>query len=315
MQVMWAALALALGGCAGSPALRQDAVMEEAYRSEAIAGLNGEETQELAAHLARFGTRPEAARLASGLVVYRFAVDEARGTAIVAHGYLDDSTAMTGVIKTCLDAGWEVLAVDLPGHGLSGGARADIGDFAEYGEAMAEAAGLARPGPVALVAHSAGAAAALEYARRPGARAAGLFLMAPLVRVRAWGALSPLLGVADLFTERLPVEANRGRYLNPKYLPFGWTRAYRRWYRGLGAYPALDLPAVAVYGGNEDVLDAKAGSRFLREKLPGIEVVVIEGGGHFDIAQGSASPALREALAEFLEGLAREGEPAPDPGH
>lgn len=94
----------------------------------------------------------------------------------------------------------------------------------------------------------------------------------------------------------------------------GWTRAYRRWYRGLGAYPALDLPAVAVYGGNEDVLDAKAGERFLREKLPGIEVVVIEGGGHFDIAQGSASPALREALAEFLGELAREGEPAPDSG-
>ncbi|HOX18027.1 MAG TPA: hypothetical protein PKW82_06190, partial [Spirochaetales bacterium] len=159
------------------------------------------------------------------------------------------------------------------------------------------------------VAHSAGGLAALEWARlETGNRASrleGLFLMAPLVRPRAWWLLGPLTGIAGIFTARLPVEANEGLFLNPKYLPLGWTGALRRWLRRTKDFPILDLPAIVAYGEDENVLDVKYARRFYDRTLPGAEWITVEGGGHFGIAQGDASPVVRAALGEFLDGIAR----------
>lgn len=325
-----AALGVLLAGCAGSAALRIDADLDAAYRAKMAGefgteGAMSETAGLLAAYGARFGKLPEGIawrtlRTGSGLAVNAFLAGNPRGTAIVAHGYLDDSTAMSGIIRTCLESGWSVLAVDLPGHGLSGGPRADARDLAEYGRAMAEAAdyaadyteGFAAGRPLVAVAHSAGGLAALEWARlergAPGSRLAGIFLMAPLVRPRAWWLLGPLTGIADIFIDRLPVEANEGLFLNPKYLPLGWTGALRRWLRRTEDFPVLDLPALVAYGEEENVLDVGYARRFFARVLPGAKWMTVEGGGHFGIAQGDASPVVRAALTEFLGELSRDAE-------
>ncbi|MBN1243924.1 MAG: alpha/beta fold hydrolase [Spirochaetales bacterium] len=312
-----------LAGCAGSAALRNDAALDAEYRARmAVAFGAGTASQEaddlLAEYGERFGTLPERVtwrtiRTGSGLAINVFRTGNARGTAMVVHGYLDDSTAMSGIIRTCLESGWSVLAVDLPGHGLSGGPRADTRDLADYGRALSEAAdfaaGYTEGGPLVAVAHSAGGLAALEWARleagNPASRLEGLFLMAPLVRPRAWWLLGPLTGIAGVFTDRLPVEANEGLFLNPKYLPLGWTGALRRWLRRTKDFPVLDLSAVIAYGEDENVLDVKYARRFFTRTLPGAEWISVEDGGHFGIAQGDASPVVRAALGPFLDGIAR----------
>jgi len=318
-----AAIAGMVSGCAGSPALRADAEFDATYRAR-MAGAFGTGTAApeadalLAEYGARFGTLPDDVawhmiRTGTGLALNAFLLGNARGTAVVAHGYLDDSTAMSGIIRTCLESGWSVLAVDLPGHGLSDGPRADARDLADYGRALSEAADYAAgnpgDGPLVAVAHSAGGLAALEWARletgNPASRLEGLFLMAPLVRPRAWWLLGPLTGIAGIFTARLPVEANEGLFLNPKYLPLGWTGALRRWLRRTKDFPILDLPAIVAYGEDENVLDVKYARRFYDRTLPGAEWITVEGGGHFGIAQGDASPVVRAALGEFLDGIAR----------
>ncbi|MCX7787732.1 MAG: alpha/beta hydrolase, partial [Spirochaetes bacterium] len=59
-----------------------------------------------------------------------------RGTVFLVHGYLDHSGSWSPVIKKILSERFVVVALDLPGHGVSGGIRGDIEDFSQYGEAV-----------------------------------------------------------------------------------------------------------------------------------------------------------------------------------
>lgn len=55
-----------------------------------------------------------------------------RGTVFILHGYFDHVGLYSQLIDRCLGAGFDVLAYDQPGHGLSSGTPAAIGSFLEY---------------------------------------------------------------------------------------------------------------------------------------------------------------------------------------
>src|SRR5690554_765962 len=55
------------------------------------------------------------------------------GTAFVVHGYFDHLGLYRHLLERLLERHWRVVLWDLPGHGLSSGARASIQDFADYG--------------------------------------------------------------------------------------------------------------------------------------------------------------------------------------
>ena len=55
-----------------------------------------------------------------------------RGTVFIMHGYFDHVGLYSQLIDRCLGAGFDVLAYDQPGHGLSSGTPAAIGSFLEY---------------------------------------------------------------------------------------------------------------------------------------------------------------------------------------
>ena len=94
--------------------------------------------------------------------------------------------------------GHTVYALDLPGHGKSGGAgRAEIGAYAEVVRGFAEALGLV---PFVLAGHSMGGAIALEFALRYPARLAGLILVGTGARLRV--APEILAGIQDDFKAR-----------------------------------------------------------------------------------------------------------------
>jgi pimeloyl-ACP methyl ester carboxylesterase len=76
--------------------------------------------------------------------------------------------------------GWNVLAVDLPGHGRSGGgALPSVAAIADWIPSMLDAAGV---GKAALVGHSLGALAMLEWWR--GIRTASRSSRSPVPRRR-----------------------------------------------------------------------------------------------------------------------------------
>jgi pimeloyl-ACP methyl ester carboxylesterase len=94
--------------------------------------------------------------------------DAAKPTLVFIHGVLNDHSVWILQTRYLAHHGFNVLAVDLPGHGRSGGdAPSSVEEAAQFIEALLDAAGVAQAG---LIGHSWGSLIALETAARLKAR-------------------------------------------------------------------------------------------------------------------------------------------------
>ena len=120
------------------------------------------------------------------------AFDAAKPTVVFVHGALNDHSVWALQSRYMANHGWNVLAVDLPGHCRSQGeAPSTVEEAAEFIVALADAAGVQR---LALVGHSMGALIALEAAGRLKDRVTHLVLIGIAYPMR----VSPALLEASL---------------------------------------------------------------------------------------------------------------------
>lgn len=102
-------------------------------------------------------------------------LEPGRPTVVFIHGVLGDHSVWALQSRYLAHNGWNVLAVDLPGHSKSAGeAPASVEQAAGFVVALLDALGIQR---AALVGHSWGSLIALEAAARLGARASHLALV------------------------------------------------------------------------------------------------------------------------------------------
>ena len=120
------------------------------------------------------------------------AFNPAQPTAVFIHGVLNDHSVWILQTRALAHHGWNVLAIDLPGHGRSGGeAPASVEQAADAVAALLDALKLKR---AALVGHSWGSLIALEAAARLGDRVSHLVLVGTAFPMR----VSPALMDASL---------------------------------------------------------------------------------------------------------------------
>ena len=101
--------------------------------------------------------------------------DAAKPTVVLIHGVLNDHSVWALQSRYLAHHGWNVLAVDLPGHCRSGGdAPESVEQAAEFIVALLQAAGVER---AALAGHSWGSLIALEAAARLRERVTHLALV------------------------------------------------------------------------------------------------------------------------------------------
>lgn len=101
--------------------------------------------------------------------------DAARPTVVFIHGVLNDHSVWILQSRWFAHHGWNVLAIDLPGHCKSGGKPpASVEEAAQFIIALLDAAGIER---AALVGHSFGSLIALETAARAPGRVSHLAMV------------------------------------------------------------------------------------------------------------------------------------------
>ena len=195
--------------------------------------------------------------------------------------------------------GRSVLAVDLPGHGRSGGAPLrDIAAMADWTVRLLDAAGIA---DAALVGHSMGGLIALDAAARfpERVRAIGLVATAGVVPVSA-----DLLGAAEANQQRaldmVAIWSHGARAgLGGSPVPGLWMMgdglrlleraapgvlhadlaACNAYADGLARAADIRCPAVLALGEKDLMTPAKAG-RALGAAIPGARTVVVPRAGH-----------------------------------
>ncbi|RZI74406.1 MAG: alpha/beta hydrolase [Variovorax sp.] len=102
-------------------------------------------------------------------------LDPAKPTVVFIHGVLHDHSVWILQSRWFANHGWNVLAVDLPGHCRSDGAPpASVEEAADFVIALLDAAGISK---AALVGHSFGSLIALEAASRAPGRVSHLALV------------------------------------------------------------------------------------------------------------------------------------------
>lgn len=233
-----------------------------------------------------------------------------RGTVFLHHGYLDHSALRVPLAMEFVKRGWTVVGVDLPGHGLSSGKRADIDNLDDYAAAF-EAAMKARywAKPWRAVGHSTGAATILLTMQNNGRKFDFVVLEAPLVRTFMW---TPTMWLKDLVEGKIETMPRRSEgthadepffqlcVKDPFYVadvPLHWFDAVERYYQSTLEWKPIKGRVLILQGEKDTAVDTKYNLAFLREILPDAEIIDIENGRHhlfMDI--GSAGDEARAAL-------------------
>jgi pimeloyl-ACP methyl ester carboxylesterase len=261
----------------------------------AAAGRVGQLSPELAARLAqrRFFTPPraplrEAERsILEGGRPFRFEVDGRSvvgwrwgegPAALLVHGWGGHAGQMTELVAPLVRAGFEAVAVDLPGHGASAGSRSSIVHFARAIEAAVRHLG----GIDVLLAHSFGAAGAtLALSRGLRVRRA-LYLAPPASFERIWARFRAGAGLSPPVWQRL---------LRLSEL---WLGVPLNGLEPVRLAPQLQVPLLILHDAGDRELPFSEGVE-LAAAWPGAVLRRLEGLGHLRLLKDAAT--VHEAVS------------------
>ncbi|NLI70745.1 MAG: alpha/beta hydrolase [Firmicutes bacterium] len=180
------------------------------------------------------------------------------------------------------------IAVDLPGHGRSGGTAED--NVSAYREVLKTLVARKNLEPLFLAGHSLGGAIALDYARLYPGDLRGIILIATGARLRVMPAILERFRKKEVFPEMLSYiysenaapslleEARREmRETSPEifYADFSACDGFDL----MDRLHSIEVPALILVG-REDLLTPVKYSKFLKDNLPDAELQVFEDAGH-----------------------------------
>ena len=247
--------------------------------------------------------------------------DPTRPSVVFIHGVLNDHSVWILQSRWFANHGWNVLAIDLPGHCRSAGTPpASVEEAADFVVALLDAAGIDK---AALVGHSFGSLIALETAARAPGRVSHLALVGtayPMV-------VSPALLESSLHTPQRAIDmvntfshsmlAPPPSSLGPGTWLYGGSRALMRrvllsnretnvfhtgfkacndYANGEAAMAAVTCPVLFLLGAADQMTPPRA-TKTLTAKAPHAKVVTVQAG---HALMSEAPDDVLFALADFV---------------
>src|SRR5262245_34647874 len=247
---------------------------------------------------------------ANGHVIHYVETGGGSPTLVLVHGAGGSHATWTRQLEDLADAA-RVIAVDLPGHGTSGGdgCRA-VGDYAAIVRAFLETLG---PEPVVLGGHSMGGAITQTLALVPPANLRGIVLVGTGARLRVFPKLLDLLakdhaeGVDFLNAHAwspsadpaLPAAGRRALLETRAPVTLADFTACDR-FDVMAEVARIRLPALVI-AGEDDRLTPLKYAEYLVGQIPGARLARIARAGHYIPLE--EPDEVNRAIREFLAGL------------
>ncbi len=226
------------------------------------------------------------------LVAHHFSPSSAtqRGTVFLLHGYYDHTGIYGHLIRHCLQAGFDLVIYDSPGHGLSSGAPASIDSFRRYTAAFARCLELAQRAAVLrpwfVIAQSTGGAvvmdAILDRYLEEQHSFARLILLAPLLRPHNWALSKLLFSISRRFFAHTPRSFSssshdadftrfikHGDPLQNRSLARDWVLAMIEYQRRFARAEPRELALDIIQGSADTTVDWKYNLAKIEEKFRG----------------------------------------------
>jgi alpha-beta hydrolase superfamily lysophospholipase len=243
---------------------------------------------------------------------------DAESTLLLVHGYFDHVGLFRHMVRFGLERGSNVVAFDLPGHGLSSGKVATIASFDHYRHAIADVLKAVEsvPGERQVIAQSTGAAAMMDYlTTQPWPQLDKVVLLAPLVRPRNWlrARVGHLLlhrfrddlprGFAENSSDREFLRFVRTDPLQSQTLSVVWVGALQRWLKEFLKRPGRSLPLLVIQGDADGTVDWKYNLRQIERLFPNAKFHTIAGAGHHLVNESASIRSNYLALVDAYLGV------------
>ncbi len=249
--------------------------------------------------------------------------DPTAPTVLFIHGYFDHTATNRYAIEELIDRGYRVVAMDMPGHGLSTGQRGHIDDFGDYGRAVHAAIEAIREGRItgidpdtrlAAIAHSTGASAVIEYLETGGQAFEQLIFVAPLVRIVAYPLARVGIELTSDIVDHLPRLVSGGSS-NDAFVEFArehdplsidetslkWAEAYIEWEEERRTIEERNIPLLLVQAGRDSTVDADYNTEYLRRFFSNTELIEFENARHNVFNEpAELRPGLYDRINSFL---------------
>lgn len=217
-------------------------------------------------------------------------------TVLIAHGLFDHSGLFLHLMKVFLDEGFNVVALDLPGHGLSLGPRASIDDFTDYGHSISDLLSVLPSdltASLSLVGQSTGCSGIMSCVSTLPYRVKSVVFLAPLVRPVHWKYISLALSMLQSVVPRVPrrFEPNshdakftdflqREDGLQYRYIEVTWIKALRKWVDHFNELPSCDIPTLILQGTGDTTVDWNYNINTIKRKYSCLTLKYFEAAKH-----------------------------------
>ena len=240
-------------------------------------------------------------------------------TAVINHGYMDHSGLYNHLIKALLEAEYNVLVYDHPGHGLSSGEQAGIQSYQDFQQVLSELLDKLEnklPKPWSVIGQSMGGAISADFVLHNTQHQFNkCVLLAPLVTPKHWSTIKVQYQGLKHLVNGVPRKF-RDSSLDKDFLQFlahndplqtkqirtSWVKSLIEWQDHiLASYPSK-MPTLLIQGDNDNTIDWRYGLEVYKEKFTQLEIVILASANHHLVCE---TPILRDkaigAAIRFLD--------------
>jgi alpha-beta hydrolase superfamily lysophospholipase len=239
-------------------------------------------------------------RIASGkydIVSHYFKKEGAKETCFILHGYYDHVGLFKHLINYCLERNMSVVVFDLPGHGLSSGAKAVISSFDDYVQAFKDIIKFYSPAidnVCYAIAQSTGAAVLMDYLLdTPKNNFSKMVLLAPLIRPVKWKYSIWIYNFAKYFLNQLPRNFSENSHdegfkdflrnkdpLQASILSVQWIGALKDWLVRFYAFKPSEQGPLIIQGEEDRTVEWPYNLKKIAEKFPNSNCFRIKNARH-----------------------------------